>query len=604
MIDQLSRCLNKILFKNDASDLVFVQKFVAQICNFSKKCLLDDLNLRAKSEYFAFNILILNKIEEILVELLTNCLSINQPFIFADLWLNICVPYIQKIFSKYRKSSLNKMGKKCSKAKHSKPDLNFDNQDQIRASFQFILASSKKLLSNNESGELEIMSERENTTRKISAIKFELDLRIIKKLLDLIQKLFEVYNRKNSDLTKSLEFLKVEKCLKKEHDYLIGSFTESDAFQDIETCRAALNSKEEQDGLNMIAISLFYHSTKSIFNPKLDRNELNKVLVLNLYEQYFSLNQILFTPFKFLVLNRSIDLNLKSMIIKSLCEMVECNSMNLRSSWNSIFNIINKLDLNKEISDRRNCMNESENDVSASDADSISDADDDESKRSTNSSRTESSSSSTSSSSPSDSQNNKLDLMNAGFKFDSDRMRQNSLIDIFNIYLSLTESSDQILANGAFSFVKCITCYLQYKTNIDLEKTFLLSHKAEDYSHLSDNVKNSLLNESENLDDDVDLFLSANDYLLQEKHYNYTSNYDHLVELSEANDSNSPIKPFLICIEKFFKILIKSNSIFCIYLGRILSSFGSRNFFKFNKFKYFENLIFLNLRANRVAKTS
>ncbi len=335
--------------------------------------------------------------------------------------------------------------------------------------------------------------------------------------------------------------------------------------------------------LNKLTSNLFYNSTASILMPKIDIKALensencSNICDLDLVDQYFNLNAIILIPFKFLIHNKWLDTDLKNLIIVSLCELVECSSYKIRSSWNCVFNCLNKIDLNDtsrsrgvkrfqeidEFSDRitLRTSNAIEGYVSSSDESLVK-------SESESDSDTVSSSSLSSLSSECDEDTTmdkvtKLSFTNAAFKFDSKRARLSSLVDIFHIFLSLSEDSDYVLANGAFSFLKCISCYLQYK-NIDID--FLISDgdnslskdKSSFMNKKKDKKKTKTKEDSVNdFEEEEDLYVATNDNLVQEKHYQQITNYDRLIELSDANDSNSPIKPFLICIEKLFHILIK-----------------------------------------------
>ena len=54
---------------------------------------------------------------------------------------------------------------------------------------------------------------------------------------------------------------------------------------------------------------------------------------------------------------------------------------------------------------------------------------------------------------------------------------------------------------------------------------------------------------------DNDADLSAKDYLLQERHYQITSNYEHLCKISNSSNSNTLVKPFLLCLEQLLEIV-------------------------------------------------
>jgi hypothetical protein len=526
--------------------------------------------------------------------------------------------------------------------------------------FSFILQNSRKFLSQDHQTAAppqtptptpntanDVEHGQNSSKHKPVNNKFRIDLSIYKKLICLIQKLFEIYHNNNSGSVRPIEIVKTNLSIGREHELLLAEAGKIDQLAISESYSATysnntysnvstpvsnssnsagdvdrlanissvnnellLNKLEfyreflDKKTLNKLTSDLFYNSTASILMPKSDMAMLenysasssNCIGDLDLVDQYFNLNAIILIPFKFLIQNKWLDTNLKNLIVVSLCELVECSSYKIKSSWNCIFNCLNKIDLNE------NCrfLKHSEAEADESFCERINSLD----RKRTNpaegymsssaeslASNTISSSSSVSSLSSGDDDDDddeedddaakdttmdkasKLSFTNAAFKFDSKRARLSSLVDIFHIFLSLAEDSDYVLANGAFNFLKCISCYLQYKnTDIDCLISSSSSSSSVFMSTKREKKKKTKEDSVNDFEEDEDLYVSTNDNLVQEKHYQQITNFDRLIELSDANDSNSPIRPFLICIEKLFHILIKGTVFFSSKILRLATS--------------------------------
>ena len=203
-----------------------------------------------------------------------------------------------------------------------------------------------------------------------------------------MQKLFETYNNYKSRSVQAVEILKTNARLEQQqHDLLLcdsakssqliasgpqsessTSATSSSTSTPVDTLEklASLADKRneilihkletyrdflDKKSLNKHTSDLFHSSTTSILIQKPQRDSLEtlkefELAELDLVDQYFSMNSILLVPFKFLINTRGLDLDLKNLIIVSLCELVECSSYKIKSSWNCIFNCLNKLDFN------------------------------------------------------------------------------------------------------------------------------------------------------------------------------------------------------------------------------------------------------------------
>lgn len=244
----------------------------------------------------------------------------------------------------------------------------------------------------------------------------------------------------------------------------------------------------------MATRNLLYTSTTSlIISPsKPNDNDTQSSPIDD--EELFNLNSLILLPFKYLMFNKKLDPNLKDATITSICELVETSTFRLRNSWPFFFSCLRRIQFDFNLKKKKKKLkkkNKNKNVISIDEEDEVSSATNSPHSSSCNSSlngilSSFSSSSSSSllsqsySSSSSSSfsfeshdddqddddissdQENKqktLRLSSLSFKFDSIRMRLNSLIHIFNIYLNLEEFLAE--ENGGFEFIKCITSYLR-----------------------------------------------------------------------------------------------------------------------------------------------
>jgi len=150
----------------------------------------------------------------------------------------------------------------------------------------------------------------------------------------------------------------------------------------------------------------------------------------------------------------------------------------------------------------------------------------------------------------------KSSFSNLSNRFDSYKIRVNSLIEMFNMFLQNACSSDILLKTCSFFLIFTISKYLQYSSNLNInhsENPDLLEIKKENESLSSNDdipvIENEIKKETiENADS------TGREYLFQERHYQITSNYSHLAKISKS--SNTLVKPFLICLEKLLNILM------------------------------------------------
>ena len=219
--------------KQQLDALNFVWQIFAYSCEFSKRFLMSEVSLRKQHEYFTFNYLIIDKIEDFLVKLVgkfavecglnasnqinldldvsqlllphtfkATCLTKSSYSMFLnEIWVNIFLDYFLKIFAK--------CGMSHNKAKHS---ANEDERNGVRAkkttgeSLSYLLKNSKLKLSklSKFNKHATVLNASEATTASHKAKKaqrkkhqnqnFVIDLSICKKLICLIQKLFELNN--------------------------------------------------------------------------------------------------------------------------------------------------------------------------------------------------------------------------------------------------------------------------------------------------------------------------------------------------------------------------------------------------------------------------
>ena len=458
---------------------------------FSKRFLLQESSLRKQHEYFTFNSLIIDKLEDFLIKLIEKLsyspsLDIDEPkpyslysIFIIEIWLNIFVDYFVTIC---KRCGLSKLKKKKEKMKTS---------------------------------------------------SLMVDLAICKKLVSLVQKMFETYVGTEAN---RVQFSTGSLITKKNLDSYpspISSPTNTTLSNDLVT--ASIVNQETKDLLNSILLTklnpvssrLLFNATASLIVPTLnyEQQELGRL------EEHVHFNSVILVPFRVLMLHGRLEPHLQDSVITSLSEIVETYSKKVKTAWSSLFACLSRINLNTQKAKKKPKKLR------------IKSTDSDSSAKSSDSSEIFSSSiSSLSSKSSSRSSLSSNSSSNISIRFDSYRTRLSSLNQIFNIYLSLASNSAYVLANGSFDFIKCVSNYLQYSSRIKLKQK-------DKYSRSDESAKNE--NNNQEPEDD-DLF---NDYNLQERHYQITANYEHLCELGNANDSNSFVKPFLEAIIKLVNII-------------------------------------------------
>ncbi len=504
--------LNEKLFKNMAEkptdhetfDLIWI--YSAQMCQFSKR-FLQNKTFQTKHEYLNFNNLIIDKIDELLVKIIdkfsinnnSNVLPLaslppvstrnDQPFSFkpfslysifiTEIWIHIFIDYFQIV---------------CG-------------------------------LLNQESN----LQEEEYSM---------IDLSICKKIICIIQKSFETY----LNITSCKKYIQLStNSIERSDDLFKTSLSSS-----ISSSSLSSNNLEEIDSLildkdSQIFLSKFSSNNNLVDKTKVKTNDLLLNATTSIFlsqdgdffkelcaiDENCHFNDLFILPFRNLMRkNKILDSHLQDTILVSLCELVETYSIQIKC-WNSLFKCLNKVNLNNKKFILKNNKISSENSSLVSSYSSLSSLSSCSSNDSTNSL-----------SSPAAAFN-----INVPFKFDSLRLRTSSLIDIFNIYLSLASNSAFILAQGSFDFIKCLANYLQYSPDIQIG------------SMDNDFYANEIVNQ-----DDEDTTYQEIDIVDDEKCNEITSDYDHLCELSNSNETNTMIKPFLNCFEILFCILTNKLS--------------------------------------------
>ncbi|RNA11997.1 hypothetical protein BpHYR1_022538 [Brachionus plicatilis] len=331
--------------------------------------------------------------------------------------------------------------------------------------------------------------------------------------------------------------------------------------QKLELYKNELNTRTKGE----LASKIFYTNTISLL---IEPNDKISPEIYSI-DQIYNLNNILLIPYKRLMLRKSLESNLRDTILASICELVERSSLKIINCWSLIFHCLSRVILDEKVEKyfpKNLDTNQSDSSVYSSEDE------------------TGQKSSGSSSSSDRCFTKSSFILPSVPFRFESYRIRLNSLKEVFKIFLSLAQDSEYIMAFGAFEFLKCVSNYLQYTTSLDFSDKIHV-HKVEKSDQNDENLSSDQENE--------DLFLSANDYSIQERHYHFTSNYEHLCELSNATNSNTQNEPFIKCIRKMFDIILKckqsnDSSKFSIQIKNFeISTFEKKSNFDLENLKQF-----------------
>lgn len=195
---------------------------------------------------------------------------------------------------------------------------------------------------------------------------------------------------------------------------------------------------------------------------------------LSRIDELCNFNDIFLLPFKYLMESKKLDSHLQDTVLISLRVLIECKSIQLKTSWNSMFTCLAYISLkSKNYENLKKLANKTKDPSSLSldlEMSPVYEASESEQYYSDSSE----SSASFSTSEASDSSESETDDCNWSFgtsfrpslRFDSYRIRLISLLEIFEIYLNQAYNSTYLLENGSFEFIKCIAHYLQYSGHI------------------------------------------------------------------------------------------------------------------------------------------
>lgn len=500
--------LNEKLFKSIEKNLDNLWIYSAQMCQFSKR-FLQNTSASNRHEHSTFNNLIIDKLDELLTKLI-------EKFSYSPSGVILpCAP-LPPLATRHDQPFCFKPFSLFSM---------FIIELWLNVYLDYFINVCSTLDENNES---------------------LVDISLTKKLISLIQKSFETYLNISSART----YLTTHSVdLITDSSSTDSSSSNLNEFLQIESLleHSFVNKFSCHDNTTNL---LLKSATSVLFTHENDHFK-----ELCLLDEACHFNNLFFLPFKFLMKNKSLNSLLQDTILVTICELVETYSIRIKSSWQSLFSCLDKVNLNEKKFKIKS--------VSSSKSSSYSSI----------SSISSSSSSSNASSS---------DLT---FKFDSFRLRTSSLIDIFNIYLSLASNSTCILAQGAFDFIKCLSNYLQYSPEIKIN-----SDLAYQDDLIIDYNNNNDLNQLNDEDERFNLI---------------TSDYDHLCELSNSNNTNTTIRPFLNCFDKLVCILTSkigtslfSQANFKIDYSLKPAQANTNKIAKLNSFELTEDFANLNILLN------
>jgi hypothetical protein len=365
-------------------------------------------------------------------------------------------------------------------------------------------------------------------------------LAMCKKLVLLIKKAFETYNRHmmtnlnylqlrtNQNWSQQIKDPTLNECFPS----IVSDEISDSSVIDIESMVKKLDQVREsiKKRSNWTTSMLLNDATASLLKSESKPNAVQ--IQACLIDESFNMNRLFLLPYKQLMSNERLDSHLKDAVIVSLCELVENSSGRcMKNSWKHLFDCLVDLNLDYKRGKRKNgkskriisrCKDKLTKDSSESSLASSSSSDDDEHQ-------------------PAD------HFSSDTLKFDSYRIRINSLTDIFQIYLKLCCTCNYTLANGSIGFIRCLTSYLKASSAFDQPKP-----------KSKEDIESRMCDESE---EDEDLFMSTNDSRIQERYHELTSNYEHLSKLaSSTSNSNTLNKPFLDCLQTLFDLLMKQHS--------------------------------------------
>jgi len=540
----------------------FIWSFVCQCCQFSKWSILQGNSISQRS----LNNLVVDKLQDIVLNLMTKLTGPKDPqkskltnflfnsfmransniilFIRLDVHLQSLTTSDQSSFYPYSIYSI------------------FITELWLRVLVDYLLAVLKrtKIFRKNK---------KQRTTNSSEKSHSNIDLTLCNKLLSMIQKCFEAYStssgKNNSRIASSNQasrqkepIIQQIKLSYPDTRSFLSNFISTDGDTEIDS---DISSKLL---INSITSILLEESQEG-------HDELSQL------DNSFVLSTIFLLPFRQLMQSRRLDTHLQEAVMASLRVLIECGSIQSYNGWECVFACLSSISLNTKLFQKENFkisnfkfksldfnielskllvesvdsktknksslsklpVDSSNQQISIQNFDSL-----------TSSSTSENDSSS----SDSDSSESSLTAANVKFRpslrFNTCHLRLHSLIEIFNIYLRFSYNSTPLLSNGAFQFIKCITNYLQYSNRIepynpDEYVSFFVAEQNDKAPKTPDSINSQ-----------PETFITAYECSLEEFHFQITSNYEHLRELSSSKNSPSFVRPFLNCLEKLFDIVI------------------------------------------------
>lgn len=194
---------------------------------------------------------------------------------------------------------------------------------------------------------------------------------------------------------------------------------------------------------------------------------------LSRIDELCNFNDIFLLPFKYLMESKKLDSHLQDTVLISLRVLIECKSIQMKTSWNSLFTCLAHISINsKQYENLKKLANKTKDpslDLEMSSVHEVTESEpyySDSSESSSSFSTPEASDSSESDAEANDSKGSFSTSFKPSLRFDSYRIRLVSLLEIFDIYLNQAYNSTYLLENGSFEFIKCVAHYLQYSRHI------------------------------------------------------------------------------------------------------------------------------------------
>lgn len=226
---------------------------------------------------------------------------------------------------------------------------------------------------------------------------------------------------------------------------------------------------------------ILFDVAKSIVLP--NRTKTNQKYNSIKIDEVCNFNDIFLLPFRILMKSKSLDSHIQDVVLVSLRVIVECNTIQIKASWNCVFMCLDQITLNSKTSKKlTKCQLHEDHSIQSLNfklnlGQSFSFSDKQISYSS--SSAFESSSTSlvsslstieSSSCSSSSESSAPFSSFKPNHRYNSYRIRLASLLEIFNIFLKLANTTASVIENGSFDFIKCLTNYIQYSFGVNVYK--------------------------------------------------------------------------------------------------------------------------------------